>query len=81
MSLGTGVLYGTSRKHRMNMKISTESEIVLADDVLPQMLWALYFIEAQGYKIHDDILYQRQQKLHLVGDRWMRFKWKAYPPH
>ena len=40
------------------MKSSTESEIVSADDVLPQMLCTLYFIEAQEYKIDDNILYQ-----------------------
>jgi hypothetical protein len=28
------------------------------DDVMPQVLWTLYFLEAQGYKIDDNILYQ-----------------------
>ena len=32
--------------------------MVGADDVLPQTLWTLYFLEAQGYKINDNILYQ-----------------------
>ena len=58
MSLGRGVIYGTSKKHRLNTKSSTESEVVSVDDVLPQMLWTLYFLEAQGYKIDDNILYQ-----------------------
>jgi hypothetical protein len=58
MSLGRGVVYGTSKKHKLNTKSSTESEIVAADDVLPQMLWTLYFLEAQGYKIDDNVLYQ-----------------------
>ena len=58
MSLGKGVVYGTSKKQKLNTKSSTESEIVAADDVLPQMLWTLYFLEAQGYKIDDNILYQ-----------------------
>ena len=35
-----------------------ESELVGANDVLPQMLWTLYFLEAQGYKIKDNILFQ-----------------------
>jgi hypothetical protein len=34
------------------------NQIVGVDDVLPQMLWTLYFLEAQGYKIHDNVLYQ-----------------------
>jgi hypothetical protein len=58
LSLGRGVIYGTSRRQRLNTKSSTESELVGADDVLPQMLWTLYFLEAQGYKIDDNILYQ-----------------------
>jgi hypothetical protein len=58
MSLGKGVVYGTSKKQKLNTKSSTESEIVAADDNLPQMLWTLYFLEAQGYKIDDNILYQ-----------------------
>ncbi len=58
LSLGRGVIYGTSRRQRLNTKSSTEAELVGADDVLPQMLWTLYFLEAQGYKIDNNILYQ-----------------------
>jgi hypothetical protein len=58
MSLGRGVIYGTSKRQKLNTKSSTESEIVGTDDVMPQMLWTLYFLEAQGYKIDDNILYQ-----------------------
>jgi hypothetical protein len=56
-----GQLTSTGRnlgRQRLNTKSSTESELVGADDVLPQMLWTLYFLEAQGYKINDNILYQ-----------------------
>jgi hypothetical protein len=58
MSLGRGVIYGTSKKQKLNTKSSTESEVVGTDDVMPQMLWTLYFLEAQGYKIDDNLLYQ-----------------------
>ena len=58
LSLDRGVIYGTSRRQRLNTTSSTESEIVGTHDVLPQMLWTLYFLEAQGYKIDDNILYQ-----------------------
>jgi hypothetical protein len=40
------------------MKSSTKSGLVSADDVMPQMIWTLYFLEAQGYKIDDNVLYQ-----------------------
>ena len=58
MSLGTGVIYGTSKRQKLNTKSSTESEIVGTDDVMPQILWTLYFLEKQGYKINDNVLYQ-----------------------
>jgi hypothetical protein len=58
MSLGQGVIYGASKRQKLNTKSSTESEVVGVDDITPQMLWTLYFLEAQGYKILDNILYQ-----------------------
>ena len=30
------------------MKSSTESEVVRAEDLLPEALWTWYFLEAQG---------------------------------
>ena len=56
MSLGEGAVTSASRKHKLNVKSSTESEIVGADDTLPQALWTRYFIEAQGYAIDKMIL-------------------------
>ena len=58
MSLGRGVIYGTSKKQKLNTNSSTESEVVGTADVAPQALWTLYFLEAQGYKIIDNLLYQ-----------------------
>jgi hypothetical protein len=58
MSLGRGVIYGTSKRQKLNTKSSTKSELVDTDDVVPQMLWTLYFLEAQGCKIDDNVLHQ-----------------------
>jgi hypothetical protein len=66
MSLGTGVIYGTSKCQKLNTKSSTEAEVVGTDDVMPQILWTLYFLEAQGYKINDNILYQDNQSSILL---------------
>ena len=58
MSLRRGVIYGTSKRHKLSMNSSrTELEKVTADHVLPHMLWTLYFLEAQSYKMGNNILY------------------------
>ena len=49
MSVGKGAVYSTSIKQKNNTKSSTEAEVVLVVDVLPQILWTGYFLEAQGY--------------------------------
>ena len=43
----------------MNTSSSTETELVLVDAYMPEVLWYLYFIQAQGYwvkyaEIHQD---------------------------
>jgi hypothetical protein len=58
MSIVRGVIYGTSKRQKLNTKSSTEAELVGVDDVMPQVLWTLFFIEAQGYNIDDNFIYQ-----------------------
>jgi hypothetical protein len=58
MSLGRGVIYGTSKRQKLNTKSSTEADLVGVDDVMPQVLSTIYFLEAQGYKIDENYLYQ-----------------------
>jgi hypothetical protein len=58
ISLGRGVIYGTSKGQELNTKSSTQAELVGADDVMPQMLWTLYFLESQGHAIDDNMLHQ-----------------------
>jgi hypothetical protein len=58
LSLGRGFPTMGSYKHKLNTRSSTESEVVGADDFMPAICWTRYFLEAQGYKIEDNILYQ-----------------------
>jgi hypothetical protein len=58
MSLGRGVIHGTSKRQKLNTKSSTKAELVGVDAVMPQVLLTLYFLEAQGYNIDDNVLYQ-----------------------
>ena len=58
MTLGKGALVSGSRKHKINTKSSTKAELVALDDALPTILWVLYFVEAQGYSIEQNLVFQ-----------------------
>eukprot|EP00978_Attheya_sp_CCMP212_P038772 scaffold195564_cov31-Attheya_sp.AAC.1 len=66
MSLGRGAVYASSVKQKLNVKSSTESELVGVADMLPQMLWTRYFLEAQGYGIKESIGFQDNQASMLL---------------
>ena len=58
MFLGSGAVASYSRKVKNNTRSSTETELLAADMFLPEMLWSLYFIQAQGYETERVELYQ-----------------------
>jgi hypothetical protein len=66
MTLGKGIIYGTSTRQKLNTRSSTEAELVAANDVMPQILWTRYFLEAQGYGVTDSIIYQDNQSSILL---------------
>jgi len=33
---------------------------------MPQVLWTRHFLESQGYKVHDSVLYQDNQSAMLL---------------
>jgi len=57
-TLGRGATSSYSRKLKLNTRSSTETEIVTADMFMPEMLWSLHFIQAQGYEVECVGLYQ-----------------------
>ena len=46
------------QKQKLNVKSSTKGEFVGASDYLPNMIWARMFLEEQGFKLDENILYQ-----------------------
>jgi hypothetical protein len=66
MSLGGGSIIGMSKKQKINTRSSTESELVGADDAIPQMMWTGYFLEGQGHKIKECILNQDNMSAMLL---------------
>jgi hypothetical protein len=47
--LGKGAVNTISAKQKLNTKISTEAELVGADDIVGQAVWTRNFLAAQGY--------------------------------
>ena len=66
MSMGKGDIVNISRKNNMNVDSSTESELVSISDVLGMIIWCKYFMEAQGYTIKNNILYQDNKSTILL---------------
>ena len=66
LSMGKGAVYGTSTKQKLVTRSSTEAELVGANDVMPQILWTRYFLEAQGYHVDENILYQDNKSAMLL---------------
>jgi hypothetical protein len=59
MSLGKGSPYSTSKCQKINMKSSMEAELMVVDDVIPQIIWSKNFLEAQGYIVNDNVVFRK----------------------
>ena len=58
MSLGGRAVISSSWKQKITTKSSSESELAALDDALTTILWTLYFIEAQGCSIEQNIIFE-----------------------
>jgi hypothetical protein len=67
MTLGRGIIYTTSTCQKLNTKRSTKAELVGVNDIMPQVLWTRYFLEAQGFDISDSIVFQ---KCNFTQEKW-----------
>ena len=67
MSMGNGAIVQISRKYKMHVGSSTKSELVSIADVLGMILWCKYFVEAQGYTIESNLLYQDNKSTILLA--------------
>ena len=66
MSMGQGCVYSMSRRQKLNTRSSTEAELVGVNDAMGIVLWTRLFLEAQGYKINDNVIYQDNQSAILL---------------
>ena len=56
----------SSTKQKLNTRSSTETELVGADDFMPAICWTRYFMEAQGYQVDDNVLFQDNKSAILL---------------
>ncbi len=80
LTLGTGAPVVTSTKQKLNMRSSTISEVVAVDDMIPQILWTRLFMQEQGIKVTDNILYQDNKSAILLekNERASSSKWTKH---
>ena len=57
-TLGKGAIWNESTKQKVNARSSTEAELISIDDKISKIIWMRKFIEAQGFEIDLNILYQ-----------------------
>ena len=66
LTFGVGTPITQSRKQKLNTRSSTEAELVATDDMSTMILWTKLFMEAQGYTIRKNILYQDNKSTILL---------------
>ena len=66
MTMGCGVIQLCLSKQKLNKQSSCKAELVAVDDVATKVLWTKQFLEQQGYKIEQNILYQDNKSTILL---------------
>ncbi len=64
ISMGYKILHGKYSKQKINVKSSTESELVGVGEYLPYNIWLMMFMGAQGYGIENNICVSGQSVIH-----------------
>ena len=72
MTFNQGAIQTQSRKQKLNTRSSTEAELVGGDDAITMILWTKHFMEAQGYEIKRNILYQDNKSTILLHENGRR---------
>ena len=70
MMLGKGSVQSISTKQKVNSRSSTEAELISIDDVLSKIQWTKFFMQEQGCKINQNVIYRdntSSMKLEMNG--------------
>jgi hypothetical protein len=71
-TLGKGSVYSSSIRQKLNTRSSTEAELVAVNDMMSMVLWTRMFLEEQGYKVEDNILYEDNESAILLEKNGQR---------
>jgi hypothetical protein len=66
LSLGRGFPIVSLTKQKLNTRSSMELEIMGANNFMPAICWTQYFMEAQGYQVQDNVLFQDNKSAILL---------------
>ena len=56
-----------SRGQKISVRSSPECELDGIDDTIPQIMWGKYFIEAYGWTVEHNVLYQDNELTILLA--------------
>jgi hypothetical protein len=56
MTLGKGSIQSVSSKQKSNSHSSSEAQLISMDDIISKVFWTKLFLDAQGYKIKQNIV-------------------------
>ena len=62
----------SSSKQKINTRSSTEAELVGVNDALTMVIWVRLFLEAQGFDIKENIVFQDNQSTILLENNGKR---------
>jgi len=65
-SFRIGAVHARSKSSKINVKSSTESELVSTSEYLPHTLWLRHFMIGQDYEIKDNAVYQDYKSAKLM---------------
>ena len=58
LTMGEGAIQSASSKQKLNTRSTCEAKLVGVDDMAHRVLWSKLFMEAQGYHIDKNVVYQ-----------------------
>ena len=66
MTMGNRAVQSSLMKQKLVTRSTCEAELVGADDASTKILWTKLFLEAQGYRVRKNILYQDNKSTILL---------------